>query len=122
MNLQDTPAWLLARGDHAILRLSVQPGARHSELVGVHDGTLRLRVAAPAVEGRANQALCAWLAGQLGCPRRDVQLLRGESSRHKQVAVTGSPERVRACLQAMLDQATTPAQGAAPPHPKRAQR
>jgi uncharacterized protein YggU (UPF0235/DUF167 family) len=56
------------------------------------DGVLRVRLAAPPIDGRANDALVAWLAKSLGVPRRDVQVLRGESSRRKQVAVAVSPE------------------------------
>ena len=70
-----------------MLDLSVVPGAKRTEVVGLHDGVLRLRLAAPPVEGKANDALLAWLAGELGCTRRKIQLVRGESSRRKQVAI-----------------------------------
>lgn len=84
--------------DGVLLDLSVVPGAKRSEAVGLHDGALRLRLAAPPVDGKANDALLAWLAGELGCTRREVQLVRGASSRRKQVGLAMPLERVEAWL------------------------
>src|SRR5438128_8833412 len=70
-----------------VLDVSVVPGAKRTEAVGLHDGALRLRLAAPPIEGRANEALIAWLADELGVPRKSIQLLRGASSRRKQMAL-----------------------------------
>jgi len=73
-----------------LLHVSVMPNAKRTEVDGLHDGALRVRLAAPPIEGRANEALVAWLAKSLGVRRRDVELLRGESSRRKQVAIAVS--------------------------------
>ena len=81
---------LSARGDGVLLLLSVMPNARRTEVDGLHDGALRLRLAAPPIDGRANEALVAWLAKSLGVPKRDIEVLRGESSRRKQVAIAVS--------------------------------
>ncbi|HEX6708192.1 MAG TPA: DUF167 domain-containing protein [Albitalea sp.] len=81
-----------------VLDVSVVPGAKRTEVVGLHDGALRIRLSAPPVEGRANEALVAWLAEQLECPRRDVELLRGASSRRKQIAVRVLLDQVQAWL------------------------
>lgn len=86
-----------------VLDLSVVPGAKRTEAIGLHDGALRLRLAAPPVDGRANEALLAWLARELGVPRRDVTLLRGATARRKQVLVAGLGEEraanwLAACL------------------------
>ena len=51
-----------------MLDLSVQPGAKHTAIDGLHDGALRVRLAAPPVDGKANSQLLAWLAEQLRCP------------------------------------------------------
>jgi uncharacterized protein YggU (UPF0235/DUF167 family) len=58
---------------------------------GVVDGVLRARVAAPAVDGAANEALIRLLADALGVPRRDVRLVSGTTGRTKLVAVDGLP-------------------------------
>ena len=68
-----------------VLDLSVVPGAKRTELIGLHDGALRVRLAAPPVDGKANEALIAWVADELGVQRRCVELIRGMTSRRKQV-------------------------------------
>lgn len=65
------------------------PGARRSELAGVADGRLRVRLAAPPAEGRANAELVRFLAKQLGIPREAVGLAAGGRSRRKLVRLTG---------------------------------
>ncbi|MBH1985836.1 MAG: DUF167 domain-containing protein [Burkholderiales bacterium] len=70
-----------------ILDCSISPNAPKTEVVGWHDGALRLRLAAPPVDGAANDALRKWLAQQLGVPQSQVELLRGAASRRKQWAI-----------------------------------
>jgi uncharacterized protein len=77
------------------LRVSVVPNARHTEAVGLHDGALRVRLAAPALEGRANDALVAWLAHAIGLQRRDVVLKQGAGSRTKRLVINCDAARVR---------------------------
>jgi uncharacterized protein (TIGR00251 family) len=89
---------LRAVDEGVVLELSVVPGAKRTELVGLHDGALRVRLAAPPVDGKANEALTAWLAGQLGLPRRDVSLLRGASARRKQMLLHTSMAQASAWL------------------------
>jgi uncharacterized protein (TIGR00251 family) len=66
----------------------VQPGAARTEVVGAHDGCLKLRVAAAPTDGKANQALLAWLAGQIGVTRRELALESGAGSRRKRIALS----------------------------------
>ena len=99
------PEWLLPRQHGAVLLVAAQPGSRHTELVGLHDGALRIRVAAPAIEGRANDALRSWLAQRLGCSRGSVHMLRGDKSRRKQLLVELPPELVLARIEPLLAQA-----------------
>ncbi|MDE2478529.1 MAG: DUF167 domain-containing protein [Betaproteobacteria bacterium] len=99
------PSWLLAHRDGCVVLVSAQPGARRSELAGLHDGTLRVRVAAPALEGRANEALREWLATQLHCAVSRVRLLRGDKSRRKQLLVELEPAQVLARIGPLLAQA-----------------
>jgi len=67
----------------------VVPGARRSEVIGIADGCLRVRLAAPASEGRANAELMRFVAGLLGVPKRDVVLARGQRSRRKHLLIRG---------------------------------
>jgi hypothetical protein len=67
----------------------VQPRAGKNEVAGVMDGTIKIRLQAPAVEDRANQALCAFLADLLKRPKSAVRLLSGERSRTKRVEILG---------------------------------
>lgn len=75
------------------------PGARRTELVAGADGGLRLRVAAPPVEGRANEAVLAFLAGALGVRARSLRLVAGQRGRDKVVVVPGmAPAAVATAL------------------------
>lgn len=67
------------------------PRGGEDRIDGVADGVLRARVAAPAVEGAANQALLRLIAAELDVPRRDVRLVAGAAGRTKLVAVDGIP-------------------------------
>ena len=69
------------------LRVRVTPRAGRDHIDGARDGVLRVRLAAPPVEGRANDALIRFLAKTLALPRRDVRLVGGETSREKRLVV-----------------------------------
>jgi len=79
-----------ADGRTLTLALHVQPGAKRTGAAGLHGESLKVRLAAPPVEGKANEALIAWLAQEFGVPARQVRLLRGEKSREKVVEISGS--------------------------------
>lgn len=81
--------WLTVQPEGVRLTLHVQPGARKSEIAGEHGEALKIRLAAPPVEGKANAELVRWLASYLGLPRKSVVLLSGERNRHKIVAIAG---------------------------------
>ena len=70
-----------------LLTLHIQPNAKRTEWVGLHGDALKLRLKAPPVEGKANQALCAFLAEIFAVNRHFVVLLSGESSRHKKIHI-----------------------------------
>lgn len=97
-------AWPCVRSvpDGVVLDVSVVPGASRTELVGLHDGALRVRLAAPAVEGKANAALLAWLADELGIAKREAHLLRGAAARRKQIALNVPLEQMLRWLDARL--------------------
>jgi uncharacterized protein len=73
-----------------ILDLHVQPGASRSEFAGEHGGRIKVRLAAPPVEGRANDALVEFLADYFEVPRRNVRITAGLKSRRKRVIVEGA--------------------------------
>ncbi len=73
----------------AVLEVLVQPRASRTRVVGEHDGRLKIQLAAPPVDGEANAALLAFLAGALGVRRAEVALLAGESGRRKRVRIAG---------------------------------
>lgn len=82
---------------HADARFAVRIAPRSSQnrVEGVVDGALRVKVNAPAVEGAANAALIALLAGELDVARRDVRIVAGATSRQKLVVVDGvTPDAV----------------------------
>ena len=81
--------WLVADGEGVTLRLHIQPGAKKTEVVGLHGEALKIRLAAPPVDGKANACLIAFLADRLGVARAAISLLSGESSRAKRVHVSG---------------------------------
>jgi uncharacterized protein len=76
-----------------ILDLHVQPGAKKSEFAGEHGGRMKLRLAAPAVEGKANEALVEFLAGYFGVPKRNVRIAAGLKSRLKRVVIERAERR-----------------------------
>lgn len=76
------------------LRLRVVPNAKRSEVVGAHGDAIKLKIAAPALEGKANEELVEFLAARLGIPRRSVTLVSGEKSRDKVIAIEGLEEAV----------------------------
>ena len=71
------------------LAVWVTPGGRRSEIAGVVAGRLRVRVAAPAVEGRANRELCRFLAATMGVPPSAVAITAGQSGRRKTISISG---------------------------------
>jgi uncharacterized protein (TIGR00251 family) len=81
------------------LAVSVSPNARRTQAEGLHDGALRVRLAAPPVDGKANELLLAWLAGELDLPRRALRLVRGETARRKWLAVDATQQRLAEWLQ-----------------------
>ena len=73
----------------------MQPGAKRSEFAGRHGERVKVRLAAPAVEGKANAALIEFLAEYFDVPRRNVSIVSGVRSRAKRVAIEGVAESRR---------------------------
>lgn len=80
------------------VRIRVVPRASRTEAAGPHGDALRVRVAAPPVDGKANAALVMYLAKELAVPRSAVRIVRGDTGRTKTVEVRGDPARLSAAL------------------------
>ena len=85
----------------AIFRVRVQPGASKNEIVGVQEDTLRVRVSAPPVQGKANKVLIQFLAKQLAVKRSQLKILSGHTSRIKTIHIVG--ERSEKKLRNIID-------------------
>lgn len=86
-----TPVWLKEHGEGdkrtVTLTLHIQPGAKKTEIAGEHGDALKIRLAAPPVDGKANAALLAYLAETLGVAKSAVTLKSGQTSRRKVVEI-----------------------------------
>lgn len=71
------------------LKLHIQPGAKKNEIVGLHDGALKIKIKAPPEDGKANKELRAYLAKLLGTPQNTISIDSGESSRKKTLSIAG---------------------------------
>jgi uncharacterized protein (TIGR00251 family) len=79
----------LAAGHQHGLEVKVTPGAGRNEIVGVREGALHVKIAAPPVRGKANRELIDFLARTLGVSRSAVSIVKGEAGRHKVIEVAG---------------------------------
>lgn len=72
--------------------MRVQPGSKRDEILGLRDGALWVRVSAPPVEGKANRKLIEIIADRLSVPKGKVKLVKGETSRLKEIEIEGLSE------------------------------
>jgi uncharacterized protein len=72
------------------LEVYIQPRASKTELAGIHDGVIKIRIAAPAVENAANRALIEFIAQHLGIAKRCVRIVSGGASRRKILEIDGA--------------------------------
>lgn len=97
--------WFRLGADGRItLTLHIQPGAKKSEFAGMHGDALKIRLAAPPVDGKANTALIAWAAKALGVPKAQVDLLHGAAGRQKVLAIRFGTAADLAAAQALVAQ------------------
>ncbi|HRI81337.1 MAG TPA: DUF167 domain-containing protein [Opitutaceae bacterium] len=90
---------------HAILAVKVIPNASRDEIIGWLGDALKIKLQAPPLEGRANAALCAFLANTLDLPKSAVTMLSGKTSRLKKVRLAGlTPARLQTRLDPFVTQ------------------
>lgn len=82
--------WYKRDNEQIILNVYIQPGAKHTEIAGFHGEALKIRLHAPPIDGRANEALLKFIAQLFAVPTRQVLLKRGDKSRHKTLIINGS--------------------------------
>jgi len=80
-------SWYQTGGDGVTIHVHAQPGARRTEVVGLHGDCLKVRLASPPVDGKANACLVEFLARRLRVKRSQITITRGLSSRRKAVFV-----------------------------------
>lgn len=81
------------RDGKVVFDVRVQPRASRDEVAGVHGGALKIRLRAPALENRANEALVEFLAQLLKRPKSAVRILSGERSRTKRIEIHGATKQ-----------------------------
>ena len=87
------PRWIRDDAGAVVLAVHVQPGAKRTEVAGTHGDALKIRLAAPPVDGKANAELVRFLAAAFDVPLRSVAILRGETSRDKAVRIVAPRAR-----------------------------
>lgn len=90
--------WYQRKEDRLTLTVHVQPGAKRTEVIGLHGDALKIRVAAAAVEGQANARLLDFLRKAFKVPASRISLKHGEHARRKVVEIQGSPLAPEALL------------------------
>lgn len=83
--------WLRVGDGKITLTLHIQPGAKKTEVAGLYGDALKIRLAAPPVDGKANAALIAFVADRLALPKSAVTLKSGQTSRRKVLEVSAAP-------------------------------
>lgn len=90
--------------DGCTVSVRVHPGAKKDAVTGVHAGAIKIALNAPPIDGRANDALIAFLAERLRLPRSRISLVSGGSSRSKLLRIEGkSAAEVQAALRPTID-------------------
>jgi uncharacterized protein (TIGR00251 family) len=89
INIMSSPGYLRAQSDGVLLSVKLQPRASANEIGEPLGNELRIKVTAPPVDAAANEALLRLLADKLDCPRGKLELVRGQTSRHKLIRLHG---------------------------------
>ena len=84
--------WLREGCGRTTLTLHIQPGAKKTEVAGLHGDALKIRLAAPPVDGKANAALIEFIADRLGLAKSTISLKSGQTSRRKVLEITAAPK------------------------------
>jgi uncharacterized protein (TIGR00251 family) len=83
------PAFANDLPDGCTLTIRLHPGARKNAVIGIHAEAVKIALTAPPVDGKANEALIAFLAGALHLPRARINIVAGLTNRSKTIRITG---------------------------------
>lgn len=95
------PPWAKYHAEEDVwtLHIQIQPGSKFNEITGEHAGRLKLKIAAPPVDNKANIALIQYVAGLAGVSTGRVEILRGDHARQKTLTVRGAGKNFLHLLQ-----------------------
>jgi uncharacterized protein len=85
---------IIKKPDGILLKIYVQPKSSKNEIVGVHDGAIKIRLTAPPVDNAANEMCVKFLAKQLGISKSSINIISGHTSRFKQIFIRYATEGV----------------------------
>lgn len=87
--MNSVPSYLQPASGEVLVLVHLQPRASRNEIAGIHGDRLKIRLTAPPVDSKANEALCKFLAEKLGVSKSSVRIVKGEKLRKKDVLVEG---------------------------------
>jgi uncharacterized protein (TIGR00251 family) len=90
--------WISDSSEGSIITIHAAPRATRNQIQGIHGDALKIRLHAPPVDGKANKELLSFLAKALGIPKGQLELLHGDTCRHKRILVrnlTAQTARIR---------------------------
>lgn len=95
---------LTEHANGTVLEIKVQPRSSRNQIIGLQDGALKIKLTSPPVDGAANKACLNFLAKQLGFSKNSIEILTGETSRHKRIMFKGiAAEEVNSALSRCLE-------------------
>ncbi len=94
--------FLIKSADELIIDIYVQPGAKISQIIGIHGERLKIKISSPPVDGKANHEVIEFFSQLLNISRRDISLVSGEKSRNKRVKIIGSSEIIKQQIQGII--------------------
>ncbi len=95
--------WITETEDHLTLSIRVIPRASRDSIQGIHGDTLKIRIQAPPVEGKANAYLVKFLSKQWKVSRACIQILSGETGRNKRLRISNPSDELRKTLLSIGD-------------------
>jgi hypothetical protein len=96
------PPWLTAGKDGVYLSIHAQPGAKKAALRGLHGDAIKVAVKEAAQDGKANKAIEAFIAKELGLAKRDVEVTSGHTSRSKRIFLSGDADDLQKLVESWL--------------------